>query len=388
VVTGELALLARYTSPTQASESRPEIGSDVTLKIHTYILRQLLVAFLFAVGALLFVALPGIAVNTVHKLPNVDAGILLRFLPIILQSLAPYVLPLCFMLSTVAVFGRLAADKEWIGIHMAGIHPLKTLVSPAIVAGLLGLLTFWMVSNELPQLKKRQKRFMVDATASVVENLQPGRTGLQIGDFLLKAGAREDGTFYNAYIRYLDEDQEERRLMDAFAGSVDLWIDGDFLHFKAYDFELFDPESKVDRRSEEFEAQINLAGRVERKEQSYQRAKYLVSSEIRRRLASGEVEPGREREYRFMLHYRATMFAIYFLFLLLGASTGLLMRGGTQLGALAVSAGYGILYYVLNMRLGKELGQSSDLPPWLGAWLTTIVGGAIAVVLIRRALKR
>ena len=89
-------------------------------------------------------------------MPTVDAGILLRFLPIVLQSLAPYVLPLCFMLSTVAVFGRLAADKEWIGIHMAGIHPLKTLLSPAIVAGLLGLLTFWMVSNELPQLKKRQ----------------------------------------------------------------------------------------------------------------------------------------------------------------------------------------------------------------------------------------
>lgn len=360
----------------------------MTLKLHTYILRQLLVAFVFAVGALLFVALPGIAVNTVHKLPNVDAGILLRFLPIVLQSLAPYVLPLCFMLSTVAVFGRLAADKEWIGIHMAGIHPLKTLAAPALVAGLLGLLTFWMVSNELPQLKKRQKRFMVDATASVVENLQPGRTSLQIGDFLLKAGAREDGTFYNAYIRYLDEDEEERRLMDAFAGAVDLWIDGDFLHFKAYDFELFDPESKVDKWSEEFEAQINLAGRVERKEQSYQRAKYLVSSEIRRRLASGEVEPGREREYRFMLHYRATMFAIYYLFLLLGASTGLLMRRGTQLGALAVSAGYGILYYVLNMRLGKELGQSSDLPPWLGAWLTTIVGGGIAIFLVRRALKR
>ena len=82
------------------------------MKIHVYILRQLLVAFLFAVGALLFIAFPGIAVSTVHKMPNVDAALLLRFLPLVLQSLAPYVLPLCFMLSTVAVFGRLAADKE------------------------------------------------------------------------------------------------------------------------------------------------------------------------------------------------------------------------------------------------------------------------------------
>ena len=61
--------------------------------------------------------------STVHKMPNVDAALLPRFLPLVLQSLVLYVLPLCFMLSTVAVFDRLAADKERIAIHMAGIHP-------------------------------------------------------------------------------------------------------------------------------------------------------------------------------------------------------------------------------------------------------------------------
>ena len=64
------------------------------------------------------------------------------------------------------------------------------------------------------------------------------------------------------------------------------------------------------------------------------------------------------------------------------------MRRGTQLGALAVAAGYGILYYVFSMRLGKELGNNEDLPPWLGAWLTTIIGGGVAVQLLRKALRR
>lgn len=347
-------------------------------------------AFLFAVGALLFIALPGIAVNTVHKLPNVDAAILLRFLPIVLQSLAPYVLPLCFMLATVAVFGRLAADKEWIAIHMAGIHPLKTLITPGIVAGLLGAATFWMVSNELPQLKQRQKRFMVDATASVVENLQPGRTSIQMGDFLLKADARNDetGTFYNAYVRYLDDDDEQERLVDVFASEVDIWIENDFLRLRAFDLEIFDPETGSWTQSDAVDAKINIAARVDQKPQKYDRAKYLVSSEIEKRLAEGGLEPDREREYRFMLHYRASMFAIFFLFLLLGSSTGLLMRRGSQLGALAVAAGYGILYYVFSMRLGKELGQSSSLPPWVGAWLTTILGGVVAAFLTRRAMRR
>jgi lipopolysaccharide export LptBFGC system permease protein LptF len=248
-----------------------------------------------------------------------------------------------------------------------------------------------MVSNELPQLKKRQKRFMVDATASVVENLQPGRTSIQLGDFLLKADYRhaQTGTFYNAYVRYLDDGDDEERLVDVFAAEVDIWIENDFLRLRAFDLEAFDPETGRSQQLEQIEADINIAARIEdRKEQRYDRAKYLVSSEIRERLANGDYEKSREREYHYMLHYRASMFAIFFVFLLLGASTGLLMRRGTQLGALAVAAGYGILYYVFSMRLGKELGISSSLPPWIGAWLTTILGGGIAGFLVRRAIRR
>lgn len=376
-----------------SSSRRPASHTSASdpLKLHLYILKQLLVAFLFAVGALLFIALPGIAVNTVHKLPNVDATILLRFLPLVLQSLAPYVLPLCFMLSVVAVFGRLAADKEWIAIHMAGIRPLHTLFMPFLMATALGGLTFWMVSSELPLLKKRQKRFLVDATASVIENLQPGKTSLQLGEFLLMSEYRNPrtGVFYGAFFRYRKDGGSDHRYEDVWAGEVDIWIeDGEFLKVRAKDVEVFDPETGVTLTPHEIRVDINIAERIPHQEVSYDRAKYLVSSDIRERLRSGELEPHQVREHKFMLHYRATMFAIFYLFLGLGAATGLLMRRGTQLGALAVAAGYGILYYVLSMRLGKELGQSSTLPPWIGAWLATVGGGAIAVALLKKAMHR
>lgn len=367
------------------------------MKIHLYILRQLLVAFLFAVAALLFIALPGIAVNMVHKLPNVDAGILLRFLPLILQSLAPYVLPLCFMLSTVAVFGRIAADKEWIAIQMAGIHPLKVLLMPFVVATLLGSLTFWMVSTELPQLKKRQKQFLVDATASVIENLQPGKTSLQVGDFMLMAEYRDPktGIFKGVYLRipeFSDEGQGRvERQSDVFARLVELRVDGDLLLIQMEDIQVFDPDTGNFRQNEGFQARVDIEARMSassKKKYTYKRAKYLVSSEIRTKLREGSLEPKREREYQFMLHYRMSMFAIFYLFLGLGAATGLLMRRGTQLGALAVAAGYGIVYYVFSMRLGKELGLGSSLPPWFGAWSATLIGGGVAAALLRKAMRR
>jgi lipopolysaccharide export LptBFGC system permease protein LptF len=361
------------------------------LKIHLYILRQLLVAFLFAVAALLFIALPGIAVNTVHKLPNVDAGILLRFLPLILQSLAPYVLPLCFMLSTVAVFGRLAADKEWVAIHMAGIHPLKTLFTPFLMATALGAMTFWMVSNELPQLKKRQKDFLVDATASVIENLQPGKTSLQLEDFMLMSEYRDPktGIFKGVYLRIPETSDSGERQQDVFARLVDIQIDGDSVEIQMEDLQVYDPETGRYDQLDILSSRVNIEERVNRKKKvDATRAKYLVSKDVRAELARGTLSPKKDREYRFMLHYRGTMFAIFYLFLGLGAATGLLMRRGTQLGALAVAAGYGIIYYVFSMRLGKELGLESSLPPWLGAWAATLIGGGVAAALLRKAMRR
>ena len=362
-----------------------------SLKIHLYILRQLLVAFLFAVAALLFIALPGIAVNTVHKLPNVDAGILLRFLPLILQSLAPYVLPLCFMLSTVAVFGRLAADKEWVAIHMAGIHPLKTLFTPFLMATALGALTFWMVSNELPQLKKRQKDFLVDATASVIENLQPGKTSLQLDDFMLMSEYRdpETGIFQGVYLRIPESSDSDERQSDVFAKVVKISIDGDSVEVEARDLQVYDPETGDHLQRDILSTRVNIEERVNRKKRiDPTRAKYLVTKDVRAKLASGELTPKKTREYRFMLHYRGTMFAIFYLFLGLGSATGLLMRRGTQLGALAVAAGYGIIYYVFSMRLGKQIGLDSTLPPWLGAWAATLIGGVVAAALLSRAMRR
>ncbi len=361
------------------------------MKIHLYILRQLLVAFLFAVAALLFIALPGIAVNTVHKLPNVDAGILLRFLPLILQSLAPYVLPLCFMLSTVAVFGRLAADKEWVAIHMAGIHPMKTLFMPFVMATVLGALTFWMVSNELPQLKRRQKDFLLAATASVIENLQPGKTSLQLGDFMLMAEYRdpETGIFKGVYLRIPQKSDSDERQSDVFARLVDIKTDGVSVEVQAEDLQVYDPETGDYKQEDILSTVVNIEKRLNpKKGVDPTRAKYLVTSEVRAKLASGELSPKKVREYEFMLHYRGTMFAIFYLFLGLGAATGLLMRRGTQLGALAVAAGYGIIYYVFSMRLGKELGLDSNLPPWVGAWAATLIGGGVAAALLRKAMRR
>ena len=53
------------------------------MRLQLYIVRQLALAFAFAAGGMLFIALPGIAVGAVHKLAGVGTATLLEYLPMV-----------------------------------------------------------------------------------------------------------------------------------------------------------------------------------------------------------------------------------------------------------------------------------------------------------------
>ncbi len=355
------------------------------MKLQYYILRQLLVACIISVGGLLVVALPGIAVSTVHKLPNADLGVLMRLLPLTLQTLVPYALPMCFLLACVATYGRLAADREWTAIQMTGLRPVGMLVPALGLACVLAVGTFWMVSTQLPQMKDRLRELKVAAVTSSIGNLGPGHTHLKLGNVLVEAVWHdpETGLLHDVYVR--EPAREGRPKRDYHAQTARLAMTEGMLSVEMTDLLAVDPEGGA---TEKFEW-IGFDYPLEQKGTgASSRPRYLTSSEIRRRLDEHEYPKGMGTRYQFELHYRYVLSAVYFLFLLLGISTGLILRKGTQLGALAVSSGYGMLHYLLNMRLAKELGMGGVLPPALGAWVPTILGLVIAAPFLKRALKR
>lgn len=368
---------------------RPRLYPPPSVRFHGYLSRQLLSAFAFAVASLLFVALPGIVVSAVHKLPNVEPILMLRFLPLVLMGLAPYLLPLCFMLAVVAVYGRIAADREWIAMQMSGLWPMRFFVPAFAIATVLVGATYWMVSEELPKLKEHQKRVLIDAAASMIANLQPGRTSISLAGFYLKAADRDQttGTFYDAYIRKPDS-QDGQPTVDLFASAVDIRIEGSFLSAHLRDWEAFNPRGGQTGRGGEFELRVDLFDQVKSEQRDWNKPRYRTSSEIRGALRAGSIAPKDRRGFIYELHHRIAMSLAFYLFLGLGAPTGLLMRRGTQLGALAVAAGYGIVYYLMSMRLGQELGLSENVPVWVGPWMTIALGSLVAAFLLKRAIRR
>lgn len=115
---------------------------------------------------------------------------------------------------------------------------------------------------------------------------------------------------------------------------------------------------------------------------------YLTSKDIQAELKQGVDDRQRDTLLRFELQYRMAMASIYLVFLGIGAPTGVILRKGTQLGALAVAIGFGLLYYVLSVELGRDIGRSGKVEPWVGAWFVPIVGSISAWIMMQRSLKR
>ena len=355
------------------------------MKLHLYILRELLLGFGFAVGGMVILALPAIAVAAVSKLAGVDTQAILNFVPLLLAGLVPYIVPLGFLLSVVVTYGRLAADNEWTAAVMSGRNPIALLLPGLTLAMACSSFTLWLVSEELPEVRRRQTEYQFAALRSTVTNLGPGRTELQIGKYYIAAGWRDGADFIDALIYVPERGKERARTILA-----------ERVHFQvseqSMDVHIMKPRivrGEMDVRGGSLVVRLDLDDIDREKERSYSGLRYTKSTQLIRDLAQGRPEDAESsRRARFELHYRAAISSTCLLFLLLGAPTGLMLRRGTQLSALATAVGYALVYYLLSMRLSRQLTLGGLLSPEMGAWAIPAVGGLYGLWLVSRAMRR
>ena len=353
------------------------------MRLQRYVFVQLVAAFAIAAVGMLFVALPGLAVGAVHKLPGVGTGVLLRYLPLAIGVFVPYVVPVSFLLAVVSTYGRLAADREWVGILMAGVHPMRMLLAPLVLGVAVGAGTYAMNAEVLPRMKYEQKTFQVRAVRDSLRSLNPGRTELNFGDFYLAAGYRQGTTFHDVFMEIppLGDDQPPRTVL---ADSVQFRFTDD--HMYVHIRNGVHVHDRIRARATPtvvvpFERLIDEPGR------SLGR-RYLTSAQLRERLEQADLDPRERRSLLHEWHTRMAVAVTCLAFILLGAPTGILMKQGTRMGALAVAVGYAIAYWILSLRLGKELGSAGIVAPWVGAWGPVVLSAIAGAFLCWRAFRR
>ncbi|MDZ4774088.1 MAG: LptF/LptG family permease [Planctomycetota bacterium] len=353
------------------------------MKLHSYIFFELLTAFVFTLGGILVLALPAITAAAVHKLAGVEILHVLLYIPLIVAGLIPYVLPLAYLLSVVHVYGRLAADNEWTALRMSGRNPLEMFLPGAVLAAVLGLTTWWLLAEKLPEIRFRQSNFATAALAETTRHIAPGRTEVKIKDFYVSAVSREGDDFVDAYVHIPSQKP----------GEEDMSVRADRVRFSSDENNIY--AQFINARSVIGGQEVRLGEPVvridldalRRKAGTREKPRYMSSVAMRAKLDAGKVEPDKIEMFRFEIQYRRALAATCFMFLLLGAPTALMFRRGAQLLPLAIAVGYALIYYVLSMRLGPILSEGRAIAPELAAWAVVILGLVAGVFLTRKALS-
>jgi lipopolysaccharide export LptBFGC system permease protein LptF len=352
----------------------------VTLQL--YVLRQLGLSFAFAIGGICFIVLPGLSVAAVHRLQGAGVEAMLKFLPLLAADLVPFLVPMSFLLAVVSTFGRMAADHEWTALRMAGINPIWTLVPCAILALLLGLGTNHLLTSLTPRWSLKQRTQKHELVADALRTLFPGRTRFQAGPYLLSASGRKGNTFEGVLLYLPDDDKGASRVI---ANRAEIGLEGDSLRVELEGARWI--RGGQDVASENPIIKIPTRRLVQAQGIDRNRPRYLTSRAIEERLKDPELTPETRRLLRYEFHARNALAASFLLFLGLGAPTGVWLRKGTQLAAFSVAVGYALIYYLVSLRVGEELGRFSDVPPALAAWGPTVVGLLIGAFMVRRMVR-
>jgi lipopolysaccharide export system permease protein len=353
------------------------------LTLQWYLLRQLALSFAVALAGITFVILPAMLISAVHKLGGVSMLAVLGYLPLVAQNLVPYVLPVCFLLAVVATYGRLAQDQEWTAICMAGIHPLRSLIPAFAVALVLSGLTYWLFAAVSPHSGFAQRVYRQKAIVSAFRNLAPGRTEIEFGDFFLKGG-RDGSSFVHALLQI--PRGSEREAVRLVADRVDIWFEDDDIWVRVLRARVVD--GKMDSRGDQWVERLPLADAFRPTPPSKLQARYMTSSEIVDALETGAIDPKRRHTYEFEVEQRKALASVYLMFVLLGAPTGLVLRRGTLLAALATAVLYALVFYVLYIRASKELALHQAIPAVAAAWIVPALGAGLGAWMCWRVLRR
>jgi len=352
------------------------------MKLHLYVLRSLVASFAFALGAIVVLAVPGVAVSAVSRLPGVDTVTLLLFMPLILSEFIPYVVPVCFLLAVVFTYGRLEADGEWTAIQMAGVHPWRALTPGFALALVLCFFTMWLLSEELPRICRAQKKFQLDASRALFQNMNPGQTEVQFGKFYLSALARDGQDFLDAVIVVPETKGNgpgkliaDRVHFEFHEDYVDVYLTNAHTIAGSYEMHSANPVLRWDL------TQMNASST-----NLPRSTRYRESSQLRELVRSGDLDESRRLAYRYEIQQRRASASICLVFLLLGVPTGIRLWRRRQLAAIAVGVGYALVYYVLAMRLGHVLVDQRILTADLGAWMLPLVGLLVGAEVCRRGL--
>ncbi|MCA9243919.1 MAG: LptF/LptG family permease [Phycisphaerales bacterium] len=123
--------------------------------LHSYILRELLKVFLLATGALTALFTMGGGLFNMLKFEGLNASDLAPHTPLLMLVACGITMPVAALFATTMVYGRLAADNEFVACRAAGINVLRLFLAAMLLSVFVALFTFVATDLIVPTLGRQ-----------------------------------------------------------------------------------------------------------------------------------------------------------------------------------------------------------------------------------------
>jgi lipopolysaccharide export system permease protein len=369
-----------------------------------YIFFQLLLPFLFGVGAFSSIAT---SVGSVFELirqvtqSGLPIGIAAKVLALTMPEFIGYSFPMSMLLATMMTFGRLSGDSEIIAMRSAGIS-IYRLVVPALVLSLMvTLLTFVLQESIVPAakleaattmqkaLKQEKPSFQKDNIIypDFAEEKQPD--GSKIRNLVRLFYARQFNGQEMTDVMVVDRSQGEvSRVIDAKSGKLDIgkktW---DFYNGTIYEI---DPKSRTSSKKViQFDhIEVNLGktpleiGALERQPDQMNITESIAYLDVLRAKADWKAV----NTFQIRIQQKLALPFVCLIFGVIGSAVGIRPQRGGKATSFGVSLLLIFGYYILITVMGA-LGEVGYLSAFLAGWIPNMLGISVGIYLLTKTAR-
>ncbi|WP_282755582.1 LPS export ABC transporter permease LptF [Desulfuromonas thiophila] len=346
------------------------------LRIHRYLLRELLTSLMLGLGLFTLVILLGRLLKLMELV--VDSPITLTALLSLFGSLMPsflvITLPLAFLLAVLLLFGRLSGDSELVAFQAAGIGLWRlssgVLLTSLVVALLTGGLTLYAEPAGQAHLQRQLQQLALEGvTLSLkAQHFSQPLAGLTLyADQVDRASGQLSGIF-------ISDARSGRQPLVVLARSGLLHSDSSsghlLLHLEQGVLHRSDAERYQLLRFARYDIDLSLRQPATDSDAESVDVRYQNLPQLLARLP--QLPPEKQRSWRAELHERLSLALCPPAFALLGIALAVRNQRSSRSGGFALALLIFLLYY-LSLSAAKTLALEKNWPLLASLWAPNLL---------------
>jgi lipopolysaccharide export system permease protein len=367
-----------------------------------YIFIQLLLPFLFGVGAFSSIAT---SVGSVFELirqvtqSGLPIEIAAKVLALTMPEFIGYSFPMSVLLATMMTFGRLSGDSEIIAMRSAGISVYRLIVPALVLSLMVTGLTFVLQESIVPAAK-------LEAATTMERALKQGKPSFQKENIIYPEFAEEkqpDGSTIRKLVRLyyarqfngqemtdvivIDRSQSEiSKVINAKSGKLDIgkktW---DFSNATIYDI---DPKSEGTKKVYLEHSHLDMGktpleiAALERQPDQMNVTESISYLEVLK--AKGDWKA--VNTFQIRIQQKLALPFVCLIFGIIGSAVGIRPQRGGKATSFGVSLLMIFGYYILITVMGA-LGEVGYLSPFLAGWIPNMLGVGVGIYLLTKTAR-